>query len=351
MSNEIRTGFAAGFTLYATIRQPSTGYIWNTSSQAFEAYAAANITDYDIALTDSGLGYYTGDFPTSIANGTYETLVYEQVGATPATTDIPFGGPVSYYWNGSTLSASPSPGLTGTAKSCADMIDEIQARTSRTDQNEQLIDVTRCTWWLNEAQRYLVQHVPGIPSLSFKNTTSHDTTGTISYSITDITIGDSTTDRPPCRVTDVWYLDGHESCRLQFIPLDEFDALHPDPTHADEAFGKPKQWTIRNNTTIELYPYCSSAYWNKNLRFDGDYYPAEFTTDDSDASDISMASEGLILFGVYKAWQAIGNTEEMIKAKRSWSNPGSEYEPGWYEEFKDRVQSMPGWEWNLFYPE
>ncbi|HIJ71146.1 MAG TPA: hypothetical protein HPP87_07260 [Planctomycetes bacterium] len=358
MSNKIRTGFAAGYNLYATIRQPTTGYIWNTSSQAFEACAAASITDYDIALTDSGMGYYLGDFPSAIANDTYDIQVYERVGAAPSTDDVPFGGPTSYTWNGSSLTAAPSPGSPGTALTCKDMIDEIQLRIGRPDADthgNEIVDMTWCTRVLNEAQRVIVQTVPGLSCLHFSNRSTFDTTGTYQYTITDLTYGDSTTDRGVCRVTDVWYLDGNQSRQLTFKPRDEFDSEHPDPTHSSESFGRPSQWTMRNNTTIDTWPYCSSGYWDKDMRFDGDFYPKEFTTDVTGASDISMSDEGLILYGVWKAWQVIasGNPAlagEVRSAKRAWSNPDPRAgeDVGWLEKFGRRHEIMIGWDSNLY---
>lgn len=236
--------------------------------------------------------------------------------------------------------------------SCQEIIDEIQARTGRTGNTEDpalVTDNTRCTRWINEAQRFIVQQVPGIPSLYFNNRTSLDTTGTITYSITDLTIGDSTGHRYPCRVTQLWYLDGNDSVELDYIPPDDFNSQHPDPTHSDEAFGKPKRWTQFNNTEVVIYPYCDSGYWDKDLKFVGDFYPKDFTTDSTVASDISMSDELLIQYGIWQAWKAIGNTAEEFKAKKVWSNP----EPlpgediGLLEKFRDSFTSMPAWSWNL----
>lgn len=234
--------------------------------------------------------------------------------------------------------------------SCQEMIDEIQARTGRTGSNDPLIDATRCTRWQNEGQRVIVQQIPSIPSLNFDNRTTHDTTGTTRYSIQEISIGDISTERPPCWIRQVWYLDGHESRELEFLPPDEFDSLYPDPTHEDENFGKPLKWTQRGNTEIEIYPYCDSAYWDKDLRFTGDFYPADFTTDSTQSSDISMADELLVQYGVWQAWKAIGNLAEEVKARKAWSNPNptAGEEVGLFEQFKDRATAMPGWSWNLY---
>lgn len=234
--------------------------------------------------------------------------------------------------------------------SCAEIIDEIQARTGRTEANEELVDTTWCTRRLNKAQETIIRQIPDIPSLNFSNRSSIDTTGTVRYTINEISVGPDVTTRVPCRITDIWYLDGNDSKQLRYLPPDDFDTLHPDPTHADEAFGKPKHWTQRNNTEIEIYPYCSSGYWDKDLKFVGDYYPLDFTTDSTVSSDISMADELLIQYGVWQAWKAIGNIDEERRARKIWSNPEPAMgeEIGLLEQFKDKATAMPGWSWNLY---
>lgn len=234
--------------------------------------------------------------------------------------------------------------------SCQDMIDEIMARTGRDTNNQELLDNTRCTRWINEGQRATAWNIPGIPSLSFDNRSSIDTTGTITYAITDLTVGPDVTTRIPCRILQLFYLDGNESRELNYLPPDEFNSLHPDPTHSDEAFGKPKHWTMKNNNQVVIYPYCASGYWDDDLKFVGDFYPLDFTTDSTKSSDISGADELLIQYGIWQAWKAIGVYAEEIKAQKTWSNP----EPmpgerlGLLEEYRDRVTAMPGWNWNLY---
>lgn len=239
---------------------------------------------------------------------------------------------------------------------CQEMIDEIQARCGRAETVDNLIDDTWVTRRINEAQKIIVEMVPLIPSMTFKNTSSLDTTGTMRYAISDITVGDSSTLNRACHIADVWYLDGNESKKLTFRPVDVFDAEHPDPTHSNENFEKPVYWTKRDNIYIETYPYCASAYWDKNMRFDGDFYAADFTTDSTELSDISGADEGIILYGLWKAWAAIGMSNpsvaaEIVNAKKAWSNP----EPlpgetvGWLESFRETHEQMIQWEPNFYY--
>ena len=354
MANEIIVGFEAGNTIYSVIRDED-GDVWYPAGNAFETWGTGSRSndDYDIALTDMGGGLYMGDFPSAIPNGTYYLQTYYQAGSSPASTDTPYGGPTSKTWNGSSLTASASPGSPGTALTCSEMIDEIQQRVGRPDadtRGDQIVDMTWCTRRLNEAQRLIVQKFPNLPCVHFSNKTTFDTTGTYQYAITDLTYGDSTTDRAVCRISSVWYLDGHQSKNMTYLPRDEFDAYHPDPTHADEHFGKPCQWTMRNNTTVDTWPYCASGYWDKDMRFDGDFYPKEFTTDVTGASDLSMADEGLILYAVWRAWAAIGDKAEEIMAQKAWSNPNPSYgeKIGWLEEFQDYHSQMVGWNDNLY---
>lgn len=240
------------------------------------------------------------------------------------------------------------------ALSCQEIIDEIQARIGRPNATD-LVDVTWLTRRINEAQKIIVEQVPLISSVTFKNTTSLDTTGTVQYSISDITVGDSSTANKACHITDVWYLDGNESRRLVFQPMDVFDAEHPDPTHSDEHFEKPAYWTQRGNTYVEMYPYCASTYWDKNLRFDGDFYAADFTTDSTEISDISRADEGMILYGVWKSWMAIGMANanvaaEINNAKKAWSNPNPlpGEDLGWLESFRDMNDQILAWGQNFY---
>jgi len=238
--------------------------------------------------------------------------------------------------------------------SCQEMIDEIQARCGRPNTTD-LIDTTWCTRRINEAQKEIVEKYFLIPSLTFSNKTSLDTTGTVLYAVNEITVGDSSTANIACHITDVWYLDGNDSRQLTFLPIDEFDNKYPDPTHSDSVFEKPAYWTRRGTEYIEIVPYCASGYWDKDLRFDGDFYAADFTTDSTSLSDISRASEGLILYGLWKAWAAIGMSnpsvaQEIINAKKAWTNPEPSYGEtlGWLEEFGDKYSQMPAWGQNFY---
>lgn len=90
MAATIRAFYHPANTLYSHIRNKS-GAVWNGS--AFEAYNASNWGNYDIALTEDGSsGYYKATFPGAISAGSYDLVVYLQVGGSPAEGDNMLGG-------------------------------------------------------------------------------------------------------------------------------------------------------------------------------------------------------------------------------------------------------------------
>jgi hypothetical protein len=91
MAKEIQCVYITAKTLYAQIFN-QVGQIWNTAgTPAFQAYATANIADYDVALTEAGTAsaIYQGDFPTAIVTpGVYLVLIHERAGGAPAEADV-----------------------------------------------------------------------------------------------------------------------------------------------------------------------------------------------------------------------------------------------------------------------
>ena len=79
MANEITyLSFGTGETMYAVIRAIPALTRWNTAGATLEAFATANWTDYDIALSESPSGgyEYRGNWPASLTTtGYYEVLV------------------------------------------------------------------------------------------------------------------------------------------------------------------------------------------------------------------------------------------------------------------------------------
>lgn len=101
MANEVKIVTDAGLTLYFHIRN-AAGQVWYPAGQAFETYGAGgrDADDYDISLTDKCMGLYMGDFDTNIiAEGEYHIVIYQQLGANSADTDVVLAGG-TVLWNG-----------------------------------------------------------------------------------------------------------------------------------------------------------------------------------------------------------------------------------------------------------
>lgn len=217
------------------------------------------------------------------------------------------------------------------------LTDEVQALCGRTDDTVLITDA-RVARWLNEGQRDVAGRVVGINSLNFKNITSTDFTQTLSYALTEWTVGDET-EQGICHIHDAFYVDGADSIRLQEMFTDEFDLAYPDPTHSDIAFNKPTHWTRRGNS-IEIFPVPACSYVDKDFRMDGDFYPEDFTTNDTTYSDICGADEGLISFALSKAWRAIGEKAKSDEAK-------VDYEV-WLAGYREQNDIIHAWDGNLY---
>lgn len=227
----------------------------------------------------------------------------------------------------------------------AQLTDEVQAATGRTGDTV-LIDNTRITRWLNEAQEKIAEECPNLDCLQFTNTSSIDTTEVILYPVNEITVGESTTCERVCYIYDVFYLDGVESRRLEFVHPDVFDEEYPDPTHSDIPKSRPTHWTMQADLSggyVKIMPMCVTAYCDDDLKFVGSFYPGEFTVEDASVSDLRGCDDALSAYAAAKAWGYIGKTEEEAK---------------WWTKFQgeiDRIQTKSarshGWEGNIFYSE
>jgi len=236
--------------------------------------------------------------------------------------------------------------------SCEKLVDEIQVEAGRKGDTK-LIDDTWCTRRLNEAQVYIVDHCPQIRDFEFKNRSLTFATDCISYDIGDITAAD-TTDEGVAFIQNVWLIDGANSILLDFQPTDEFDAVLIDSTSSEHSGSKPTRWTRRANN-IEVAPRPSSDYNGDYMRVDGVRYAAEFTTNDSSASEIPDADEGLEYYAVAKAFGAMGDENRRRIWWKKFTNPdplpGEDY--GWLQDFQDKHGRMEAWDGNILfdYPE
>ena len=106
MANEIMVGYGrTGRTLYAIIRNQTSGYVWNTSggTGAYEAFASGNWGVYDVGLTEQGVaGFYQGNVPAAGAAGVLGVVAHDQAGADPAQTD-PVAATGDVQWGGTAV--------------------------------------------------------------------------------------------------------------------------------------------------------------------------------------------------------------------------------------------------------
>lgn len=136
MSGELRGVTVTGKTLYAQILNKTAQHYNGTT---FETYAAGNWGNYDISLPEQGSsGVYVGDFPTAIVtSGTYDYLVFRQVGASPAEGD-PVINTGKIDWTGSTSASAATGAMSG-----SDWADYVRrCGFKRTDKDTELYEAT-----------------------------------------------------------------------------------------------------------------------------------------------------------------------------------------------------------------
>ena len=238
-----------------------------------------------------------------------------------------------------------------TAEGLTDEIRDTIGRGGSSD--EGVITDVRVARWLNEGQRDIAENCVGLPQLDFKCASGVTlATDTVSYALSDFTnsLADST-DEGIIHVYNVWHLDGANSIKLDYKPQDEFDEMLIDPTSSDHSGNRPTRWTRRFNN-IQVAPRPSSDYNGDYIRLDGMRYPEEFTTNDATASELPNADEGLIMYGIAKAWGAIGGPEGVQSEqmwKKKYTDPHSvtgDY--GFLQEYQDKYSRQESWDLNLF---
>jgi len=249
--------------------------------------------------------------------------------------------------------------LTGEA-----LVDEVRAVIGREGSDTQgTITDTRVTRWLNEGQKRIAQKCPGLPELDFRNPAIGDATtafthtfvtDTVNYAISDLTFSggpayNDLTDEKALFVSNVWHMDGANSLRLEFMPIDEFDMFVIDPTSSDIVSDRPARWTKRGDN-IEVSPRPSSTYNGDGIRIDGMRTPQEFTTNDATASEMEDVDEGLIMYAVAKAWRSIGDEARHDIGMRSFTNPNptATQTVGWLERYRDDYARMDAWDANIY---
>lgn len=90
MAGEISCDAATGITIYANIRNRTSGFIFNVSSGQFETYSTAsgNQNAYQITLSEQGTGgHYLGNVPSTLGPGTFDITAKRRINAWFAETD------------------------------------------------------------------------------------------------------------------------------------------------------------------------------------------------------------------------------------------------------------------------
>ena len=103
MANEIQVTYDTGATLYALVFD-AAGQVWQLTTNTFVAYAAANIDNYDMAMSEIATNseQYRGTFDSDIAAGVYSVVLFAQAGGSPdASADERIGETGVMHWNGS----------------------------------------------------------------------------------------------------------------------------------------------------------------------------------------------------------------------------------------------------------
>jgi hypothetical protein len=114
MAGEISCVYATGATLYAQIRNLSSGFIFNGST--FQAYSALSgqVATYAINLAEQGQSqYYDGNMPAGISGaGTFDLIVRQRLGAPYLETD-PIVANGQIQWNGSGIAGAQDVATSG----------------------------------------------------------------------------------------------------------------------------------------------------------------------------------------------------------------------------------------------
>lgn len=93
MGNELHADYTGAGTIYARAWKVATGEIADWDNEAWVAFVAGNIGNYDLPLAEvtAGSGFYAADMPAWIAVGTRLHITYhEQAGVGPAVDDVRF---------------------------------------------------------------------------------------------------------------------------------------------------------------------------------------------------------------------------------------------------------------------
>lgn len=225
------------------------------------------------------------------------------------------------------------------AKTCAEMIARVKYLVGRysTTSNLPLAEIVLDA--LNEAHRKIAARVPNCLDLEVVDTTTFDaTTDQYEYNLATLT-------NPYLwHLKRVFVLNGLSSLEVKFMARDRFDRNFPVVSSVTAGF--PGYYTRKGNTLVFSCPF-SSDYNTLAIRLDYEKKPTVFaTTDAVTTSDFADADDGLILYGQYKALDAIarGDTKLLQAAqfkKDQWEEWLTEFEERHDLETEENPDDMP----------
>lgn len=106
MASEVQLRFQTGRTLYYTLHNQTSGYVWSMSGGAggaMEAFTSGNWSNYGLSLTEQGVSaFYAGNLPSALGAGVYSIDARERLGGTAAQTD-PGVATGDINWNGTNV--------------------------------------------------------------------------------------------------------------------------------------------------------------------------------------------------------------------------------------------------------
>lgn len=187
------------------------------------------------------------------------------------------------------------------AKTCDQMIERVNELIGRKETTSNLALDSIVLDALNEAQRKIAEKVPNCLDLQVSDETTFDAaTNIYSLDLSTLTVKVS-------HMSRVWLLDGLSTAEILFMERDRF--MRRYPAISSLTAGLPRYWTRTGDTVYFSCPF-SSTYDAKDIRIDYSKKPTDFETVSSTAtSTFTDADEGLILYGQYKALEAISRKD------------------------------------------
>ena len=116
MANEISCNYGAGATLYAQLRNRTSGFIWAGAS-GFQPYSSlsGNVAIYPLSMAEQGTAsqFYAGNMPTSgVPGGSYDLTIKQKL-TTPYLESDPVVAQGQIEWNGSGVAANNAAASSG----------------------------------------------------------------------------------------------------------------------------------------------------------------------------------------------------------------------------------------------